>query len=574
MKLKNIIFTILCVILVGCSNLEPEIDTAIDYETNWNDRDFATGVLNEAYDQLPSFYTDEYGGFLDIATDNAVTNEFSSSLTTMATGGWRADFNPLDKWSVAYRQIRGLNEFMENAPNIAFSNIPATNDQLQKRLRGEALFLRAWYQFELLSRYSGIDVNGNLLGFPIVTSTKTDEELKSIPRNTFDECVAQIELDIDNALIDLPENQYVGQDPVIGVTHVGRAYKLAALALKSRLTLYAASPAYTVGKSVSEKQALWVKAALAANAAITSKGTLPAIATSGALYTNANDSEIIWRSFQGTSNTPERNNFMPSIWGNGNTNPSQQLVDAYPMRNGYPINHPLSTFSSINPYANRDNRFGLSIVYNDATFGSTKAEIYEGGKDAQSFLNDTKSTRTGYYLRKFIIPSVTLTPGESIGSAVHYYAFFRCGEVWLNFVEAANEAWGPSSDPLTLGRTAQSTLRQIRGRAGIPTADPYLIEVAVAGTQAFRILVQNERRIELAFENHRFFDVRRWLLPLNQLNEQIQGVKITKSTNNTFSYQYGIAVENRRFEDYMYYGPIPEQAIYASGSQITQNAGW
>jgi hypothetical protein len=573
MKLIKIFFTFLCVFLASCSDLQPEIDTAIDGDVNWKDRDFAIGVLNEAYNQLPGFYSDEYsGGFLDCATDNAVTNDYNSSLVTMATGGWTAVSNPLNKWTTAYREIRGLNEFLEKVPSIKLSNDPAKDLLLQKRVKGEALFLRAWYQFELLSRYSGI-ANGKLLGFPIVLTPLNETQLVSVSRNSFDECVNQIETDINDALIYLPATQYSGADVVLGATQTGRAYKLAALALKSRLFLYAASPAYTIEKTDAEKQALWIKAALAANDAIILKGALPAINVNGSLFTTPDDSEVIWRSFQGTSNSFERANYMPSLWGSGETNPSQQLVDAFPMKNGYPITHPSSTFNPATPYANRENRFGLSIVYNTGTFNSKTVETFEGGKDAQSLTNSTTATRTGYYLRKLIDQTVQFAPGLSPSSPKHYYAFFRCGEIWLNFAEAANEAWGPSADPQSLGKTANSILGAIRKRAGIAT-DPYLTSVVTSGKDAFRTLTHNERRIELCFENHRFFDVRRWLLPINELNKEVEGVKIIKNSNNTFSYQYGIKVESRSFTNYMYYGPLPEQVVFASGSNIIQNSGW
>lgn len=572
MKTKHIYLISILFLIIGCTDLEPNLYTAIDDDVVWKDRDFAMGVLNDAYNQLPAFYTDELGTFLDCATDNAVTNEFSSGLISMATGGWTAQNNPINSWTLCYTQIRNLNQFVEKSQEISFSNDVTKDSLIHKRVKGEAFFLRAWYQFELLSRFSGIDDNGYLLGFPIVLEALSDEELKTVQRNTFDSCVAVIKNDIDTALVYLPEVEYAGSDVVLGATQTGRAYRLPALALKSRLLLYAASPAYTTTKSTVEKQALWENAAVTAMTAIKAKGALPAVSTSGDLYTNPNHAEIIWRSYQPDSNAPEKDDFMPSLWGNGRTNPSQQLVDAFPMKDGYPISQS-TTFNPANPYANRDNRFGMTIVHNDATFGSVKAEIFAGGKDAESS-GQTRATRTGYYLRKFIVPGVVITPGLTATTTKHYYAFFRSAELWLNYAEAANEAWGPDADPLSLGKTAKAILAELRKRAGIATADPYLNQKATAGKDDFRILVQNERRIELCFENHRFFDVRRWLLPLSELNQNISGVLITKDDSNEFSYQPIPKVEARKFFNYMYYGPLPEQTIYTSGGAIVQNAGW
>ncbi|MEA4981363.1 MAG: RagB/SusD family nutrient uptake outer membrane protein [Paludibacter sp.] len=572
MKTKYLYLLFILSFVVGCTDLEPVLDAAIDENAVWKDRDFAIGVLNDAYNQLPAYYTDELGTFLDCATDNAVTNNFSSGIITMATGGWTAQNNPINSWTLCYNQIRNLNQFIEKSTEISFSNDTTKNKLIHKRIKGEAYFLRAWYQFELLSRFSGLDENGNLLGFPIVKDALSDVELKTVGRNTFDACVAVIKDDIDTALVYLPDAQYNGSDVVLGATQTGRVYRLPALALKSRLLLYAASPAYTTTKSPAEKQTLWADAAVAAMAAIQAKGALPAVSASGDMYSNPNHAEIIWRSYQPDSNAPEKDDFMPSLWGNGRTNPSQQLVDAFPMKDGYPISESV-TYNATNPYANRDNRFGLSIIHNGATFGSEKADIFAGGKDAESN-GQTRTTRTGYYLRKFIVPGVIITPGLTATTTKHYYAFFRSAELWLNYAEAANEAWGPDADPQSLGKTAKTILAELRKRAGIATADPYLNQQAAAGKDVFRALVQNERRIELCFENHRFFDVRRWLLPLSELNKDVSGVMITKDDNNVFNYQPVAKVEIRKFQDYMYYGPIPEQAIYASEGNIVQNAGW
>ena len=565
------IFILLSVLVMGCNKIEPQLDQSIDSEVFWKDKDFAMSALDEVYNQLPAFYSEEFGEFLDCATDNAVTNNFSSDLIRLGTGSWNASQNPLDNWTNSYIQLRSINKFIEKAPGIIFSNDPAKNVTLSKRLIGEAYFLRAYYQFQLLSRFAGVDASGTLKGFPIILKSTTNEDLSTLGRNSFDECVNQILADIDVAVTNLPATQYAGTDVVLGATQVGRAYKLPALSLKSRLLLYAASPAYTVGKSATEKQKLWENAAIASFDVIKLIGTLPTISSLATLYRDPNHPEIIWRSYQPASNTPEDENFMPSLWGNGRTNPSQQLVDAFPMKDGYPID--LSpAYDPANPYANRDKRFDFTIVYNDATFGNTKAEIYKGGKDAESAAN-TRATRTGYYLRKFIDPQVVITPGESQTTSPHYYAFFRCAEIWLNFAEAANEAWGPLGNPLALSKTSQSALKELRTRAGIVSTDPYLVQTAALGTDSFRTLIQNERRVELSFENHRFFDVRRWLLPLAYLNQNIKGVKVTK-TNSTFNYQFGFDVETRTFKNYMYYNPIPEQVIYASKNSIVQNAGW
>lgn len=573
MKANTIYIVFILLFYYGCS-LEPELDEMLKDDDVWKDRDFATGIINSAYDELPSFYSNEWGAFLDCATDNAVTNDYSSNLLRMSTGGWTASYNPLNTWQRCYVQINNMNEFLEKEASISFSNDDEKNIKLHKRLRGEAYFMRAWYQFELLSRFSGPNYKGEMLGFPIVLNSATDITRKVIPRDKFEDCVKQIGNDIDSSLVYLPEKQYSGKDDVVlGETQTGRVYQLVALSLKSRLLLYAASPAYNINKSEEEKKSLWAAAAVASMDAINAAGTLPAISTSGDIYTNPSHAEIIWRKFQPEDNKPEKENFYPSLWGYGRTNPSQQLVDAFPMRNGYPIDE-ASTYDPSKPYSGRENRFALAILYNDATFGSnSKAQIYMGGADFESTLNQ-RASRTGYYLRKFMNPAVNIVPGTTASTAKHYYVFFRKGELWLNYIEAANEAWGPEENPLGLAKTAKVALSELRRRAGISQPDAYLNTTATSGYEAMKKLIQNERRIELCFENHRFFDIRRWLLPVSKLNETVQGVIITKNdANNTFTYTYQ-DVEKRDFRDYMYYSPLPEQEVYSSNGIIEQNSGW
>jgi len=569
--LHTILFLWLIVFFTACSSLEPKLDPAISDADLWKDRDFSMGVLNDAYSQLPAFYTDEFGESLDCATDNAVTNDFSSGVLRMATGGWTASQNPLNSWKKCYVQIRNLNKFIEKHASISFSNDAQKDAATKKRVKGEAYFLRAWYEFELLSRYSGPDGKGKMLGFPIVLTT-SEEGTARVSRNSFSECVERINADIDSSVLYLPATQYTGADVVVGATQTGRAYRLSALSLKSRLWLYAASPAYTVFKTDAEKKELWEKAASSASVLMTTLGSLPAITVNGAIYADPAHAEIIWRNYQPDNNAPERENFIPSRWGNGRINPSQQLVNAFPMKDGYPTGRS-AAYDPAQPYNNRDNRFTLTVLYNGAAFGTSTVETFNGGKDSESSVFG-RATRTGYYLRKFMDANVNIDPALTASTSKHYYAFFRRAEIWLNFAEAANEAWGPEADPLALGRTAKSALAALRVRAGIAAADPYLTEVAGQGKNAMRDLIQNERRIELSFENHRFFDVRRWLLPLAALNQQVEGVEIQKTGSSTYTYTYNKKVETRNFRDYMYYFPVPEQEIYTTDSTVTQNIGW
>ena len=557
--------------LYGCSDfLDPKIDENHNDEVVWNDRTFAMGVLVDAYAQLPTYYDCFSSNYLDCATDNAVTNDYGSNLLNMAIGGWRSNENPLDSWTSCYTQIRNMNYILERAPYIKFSNKEEQNIVIQHRTRGEAYFLRAWFQMELLTRFSGIATNGEFLGFPIVVESLSLVDNVKLPRDPFDRCVKQIYDDIDSCMLYLPKKYDNIDNAELGPTNEGRATLISALCLKSRLALYAASPLYTVGKDEVEKKKLWENAAKITMEAINMGGTsLPAI--DDELFEKPDHDEILWRNYQEDTNEPERNNFIPQLYGWGRTNPSQQLVDAFPMKNGYPITHSQSGYDASQPYINRDPRFDLAILYNDAVFSNVTVQTFEGGLDTET--NKEHATRTGYYLRKTISENVSIIPGETATKAKHHYGIFRKGELWLNYAEAANEAWGPDSDPLGTGMTAESAIKELRRRAGIDEPDKYVVEVAAMGKDKFRDLIQNERRIELCFENHRFFDMRRWMLPLDILNAPVKGVVI-KKTESGYIYDFNNIVEMRNYKDYMYYGPIPDNEVKSTNGVILQNKGW
>ena len=245
-------------------------------------------------------------------------------------------------------------------------------------------------------------------------------------------------------------------------------------------------------------------------------------------------------------------------------NPTQNLVDAFPMANGFPIDHPDSGYDPTNPYANRDPRLLEFIVVNGSQMGPFNETIItavDGGTiDGLNIVES--STRTGYYLRKLLREDVNLDP-QSVNQQRHITPLIRYTEIYLNYAEAANEAWGP----MGVGSNAYSAydiIRAIRERAGLngEGGDAYL--ESIKGDQdAMRELIRNERRLELSFEGFRFWDVRRW-------NEDLSGTAMGDRIENE-NHEI-ITVESRIYEDYMIYGPIPYSEILKFG--FTQNMGW
>lgn len=543
-------------------------------------RQFTEGILLRAYIALPN----DYYFYSDVATDDAVTNNRTSSYRRMAVGEWKDSYYPLSEWSSAYTQIYYINTFLENYESViwAFNERETQSaneyksEMIKKRLGGEAYALRAYYKYLLLQYHAGKIDDGRLMGFPIVNKSLTLNDNLELPRNTFAECITSIFSDIDIAVSKLPATWYDkptgGENPVengyynitSGAIFKGRMNGNAARALKARVALLAASPAFSEGSGVT-----WAQAATIAGELLKELGNLyintklPAI-NNHTFYKETQNKEIIFNRSLVQKRSWEQNEFPPSLFGGGRTNPSQNLVDAFPMKNGYPISHSSSTYDPDNPYANRDNRFNEYIVYNNSLL--KKARIYTYVDAPSNGINVLESsTRTGYYLKKFMDEGVNLDPKSPTNTA-HTYTLFRMTEVLLNYAEAANEAWGPDGDPEGLGFTARDKIAELRLRAGI-TTDEYL--PLVTDQADFRELIRNERRISLCFEGSRFWDIRRWN-DVSAMQANVKGVYI-RVDEGTTTYEYEV-VEERKYEPYMIYGPIPytETRKY----DLVQNKGW
>ena len=518
--MKRIEYIILLIVVFGfasCDYLDPRPIQDQTTEDLWSHATYGEGILTKAYAELRGGYPVEF----DYYTDNAVPNVTGSNL--LALGSWTVQNNGIGDWDQCYENIRYLNLFLENAEELPYKISDPQKDSLINIHRiGEAYFLRAWYQWKLLRNYGGYAAGGTeALGFPIVTHVLGQDEELDIPRNTYEECVAQIAKDCDEAIAVLPNDYLNGTDELTGLVNRGRASALAAKALKARMYLYAASPAYS-----GAEQSKWERAAEAAAEAIDAAGGLTELDEFGN-FNNASSIDNIWIT-PTWNGTLENQYYPPSLYGEGTCNPSQELVDAFPAKDGYPITES-SMYKSGIPYKNRDGRFERFIFFNQNLYNSTYIKTVEGGADAPGGLSQY-GTRTGYYMKKLLSKNVRLTPGDET-TDVHFYTFFNKSELYLNFAEAANEAYGPMD--ATLGFSALDALKKIRERAGIDSDlssesydDAYLEEQAAQGKEAFKELVKNERRLELCFEGHRFWDVRRWNDPLNH---KVSGVRITIS---------------------------------------------
>jgi hypothetical protein len=506
----------------------------------------------------------------------------------MATGEWSALYNPVNQWDNCNSAILYLNEFLTLIDTVAWK---WTSDELNsmyvRRLSGEAYALRGLFEYHLLVTVGGIGADNQLLGIPIYDKLLTKDDDFNIPRATFTESINQIYADFNKALVYLTMDDYVnissaselpsgleGSDitnynSVFGLSTNQRISGRIVKALKARVALLAASPAFSNGDA-----SLWEQAANFAGPVLSSIGGISGLDATGNkfydqtrveainLASNKDEKEIIWRQAIETNNTYETANFPPSLFGNGNINPTQNLVDAFPMKNGYPISNASSQYDASNPYANRDPRLALYIAYNENTVSSKVITTGVGGGTNAKDSIET-STRTGYYLKKMLREDVSLNP-VSTTTKKHIDVHMRYTELFLIYAEAANEAWGPDGKG-SFGFSARDVMAAIRKRGGITQPDNYL--GSVTSKEDMRNLIRNERRIELCFEGFRFWDLRRWKA---DLTEAAKGININRSKTN-----YSVVnIESRAYSnDYMHYGPLPEKEVIKYDALI-QNKGW
>ncbi|NPA35838.1 MAG: RagB/SusD family nutrient uptake outer membrane protein [Chlorobi bacterium] len=559
------VYNIILIFLVGtlffsCENfLTPEEDNRLTEEQMLQNPGYWEGLLLEAYGRMPRNYKFD----LDIAGDDAVTNDVNSSATRMATGEWTSAYNPVSQWNSAYAGIFYVNNFLEKYREVTWSwESDKVNELHLQRLSGEAYGLRAWYEILLMVNHAGA-VNGQITGLPVVDKVLGIDDFQ-VPRATIENYLKQINADLDSAIINLPAYyEDVADDAdyneAMGTRFINRLSGTAARALKSRVSLLAASPSYSV--------MTWEEAAAAAGELIRDNGGLTILSPTGVeFYKDFNDRENIWFTAFTMSRSLESDNFPPSLYGKGLVNPTQELVNSFPMVNGYPITDPASGYDLDNPYANRDPRLTKYIVYNENTLKGDNIYTYVGsGDDGINAL--VSSTRSGYYLKKFMNESVTLTPGRE-KSAQFFRTYIRWSEVLLNYAEAANEAWGPDADPNSYGFSARDVIAALRSRAGITGGDAYL--ATITSKDEMRELIHNERRIELCFENFRFWDIRRWE-KTDVMKSPVSAVFIYPNAGGGYSYDVQKA-EDRIYEDYMIYGPIPYNETLKY--DIPQNDGW
>lgn len=542
--------------LCSCNDfLDREEDSFIDKTATFDSYNRTKQYLTYAYSLLPEGLNRFSGdALLGAATDDACFAIESSNIQQFNNGSWNALSNPDNVWDRYFAGIAKCCTLLENSNhiNLDISRLdPAKRVEYENNLkdirmwRAEAHFLRAYFNFELLKRYGPI---------PIIKSTlDINKDYSDTPRPTMKEVVEFIANDCDMAADSLELTPWRNMNDAFG-----RATKGAALALKSRLLLYAASPLYVDFGDIDEANkpsdaTLWKAAADAAKAVIDLNQYALAPAYDDLFKNDFQNKEYIFVRRYPSNSDFEKSNFPVSYGGKGGTNPSQNLIDDYEILDGtaFDWNDPVK---AAHPFENRDERLLATVLMNGVLFKGKRVATYPGGADA---MPNPNATKTGYYLRKFLNENVNIQTGG--GSDGHVVPLFRLAEIYLNYAEALNE-YDPTNPDIAV------YLNKIRERVSLPDVPSGLTQ------EQMRTLIHHERRVELAFEEHRFWDVRRWKVASSTLGAPVKGVKITQDDAGNFTYS-PVQVEQRVFQPKMYWYPIPQSEVLKL-HHWEQNKGW
>ncbi|MDR0430290.1 MAG: RagB/SusD family nutrient uptake outer membrane protein [Tannerellaceae bacterium] len=525
------------------------------------------GLVSDIYARLDYDFGNYDQAMLASASDEAEYAWTSNQIHDFYNGAWSPSNPKASIWNSSYTAIQGCNLFLEEFLGLTFPELSFNDDYAAQMFRynnyeNEVRFLRAYFYFNLIRQYGDV---------PFFTHVINVQEINTLQRKPFAEIAEFIVNECDAIVNKIPvDYTNLGSVAIPGNPENGRANRLAVLALKARTLLFAASPLF----NTENNRDLWQKTALA------NEAVLDSCAKYGYALGNYTDiwGSQNWQSKEaifvrrlpdtGGTNTLEQRNFPIGVEGGNSGNcPTQTLVDAYQMKaTGKFWNEGGSGFDPENPYEGRDPRFEMSIVKNGDTrwpsYNTQPIQTYVGGTNGEPIAG---ATPTGYYLKKLLDASIDLRPGTTTRSR-HSWITFRLGEFYLNYAEAIFKYLGSADATSTeFPMSAREAINVIRDRQGVkmPPLDTGL------SNDEFWKKYTSERMVELAFEGHRFWDVRRW--KEGEKFRSIDRMRITRNADG--SYTYTRSTQNRIWEDKMYLFPIP-QAERLKNSNLTQNPGY
>ncbi|MDR2474326.1 MAG: RagB/SusD family nutrient uptake outer membrane protein [Bacteroidales bacterium] len=574
--MKKTIISFLCFIgLTSCLTdgnfLEYDETTVYEVDAIRKNFDRTTQYVTDIYSYLLTDFSSVGAAMRSSACDEGEFTWATNDIHIMTDGRWSPRLTVDAQWSHFYRGIRACNLYLEEFNKSTFDENKYEQEyqNMMTRYRNfeyEVRFLRAYFHFELLRRYGDI---------PLEDRTITAEEANTLSRTSFDEVVKFIVNECDTVKTCITPS-YAG---AIFKDEISRVPKAAAYALKTRVLLYAASPLH----NPENDRDRWLKAAQAAAEMLNAMDAgqdgfkrfnrLPAYATVLA-PTNFSlpTSEIIFATRTGKSATLESTNFPIGYEGGTSGNcPTHNLVEKY----GITQQH--LTENASNPWTGIDPRLALVVALNNNKpfTNYDRLQIYEGGANG---LPKTGATNTGYYLKKFLFEDVNLKAGQNV-TFTHAFPLFRYAEVFLNYAETVNELYGPDGNPAELGTTttARDAANMVRYRTGYTNATVPQYAEGQFTQDEFRNELRDERWREFAFEDHRFWDVRRWKIGA-ETQRDIKRLRIKRELDETtdryvFVYTVETDANARVWDDKMYLYPIPQDER-DKNKNLTQNEGW
>ncbi|MGV8138222.1 MAG: RagB/SusD family nutrient uptake outer membrane protein [Mangrovibacterium sp.] len=535
--MKKIFYVIILLLLLGsCSDdfLDRKPLDKMTEEDVFNDEALLTAYVNACYNAYPHGFEE---AMMSSATDETYNRHGATSSVIVSRGEMNADnivnfdagrFSNFNYWEKAYEYLRNVNTFFEKIETAGVS------DELKESLTGEMKFIRAFIYSNLIWRFGGVPI--------VIRSYSLGEPDYSLGRNTYDECVDFILEDLSDAISILPARRE-GAD-------AGRACADAAKALRARVLLYAASPL----NNTTNDRTKWEKARDASKEVMDLPGY--GLAKDYRLMFIQDNEEIIFKRYFTKANGHRMMiyNSPNGYDGWGGNCPIQNLVDDYEMKEtGKKPAEPGSGYDANNPYAGRDPRFYATVLYNGAIYMGRPVEPFTPkGKDSgEGDVGSWNTSLTGYYLYKFMDESQLLSETNTMP-----WIYFRLSEFYLNYAEAQ----------YYLGDEDQCrwAINEIRSRKGVE-----MPPVTATGEELLDKL-RNERRVELSLENHRYFDLRRWLIADIYENIDAMGIHVSKNGDGSFTYN-SITVLQRAFSQQHYWLPIPRQEIIKSKNTLEQN---
>ena len=572
MKLNKIIIGALATLALASCNDQMEYKEYNIYDKDYITKNFGNvgGFMTDIYNTVEYDFGNYSGGAMQAsATDESMYSKLGNAIEDFYNGAWSPSNAKGSIWSSMYSGIKVCNHVLEQMQGLTFDELVLNKDYTQQMHRYqnyqyEARFMRAYFYFALVRQYGGV---------PLVTTEISAEEANSIARSSADDIFKFIIdecNDIQNKII--ADYSDLG-DYALGTEESGRADKLAVLALKARAALYWASPLFNANndKERYHTAATYTKELLTA-AEARGKGLTDKYADlwdAASFNTPTIMKEILFgrRYYKSASgdNLVETNNYPVGIEGGAGGNcPTQNLVDAYDMKtSGLSINETGSGYDAKNPYNDRDPRLAATVAVNGDQWptysGAAKLETFQGGINGEPL---TGATPTGYYLKKLCNGAISLASNSKLKESRHTWLTFRMGEAYLNYAEAVFKYLGSAdATSVEFPMSAREAANKTRLRAGMP---------GLASTGDFWTRLCNERFVELAFEGHRFWDVRRWK-EADKYFKTITEMKLTKNDDGSITYTRQNV--SRQWSEKMYLFPIP-QTERMKNPNLTQNPGW